>query len=229
MALVSNTELRPLDDGTVRRRVVQLLTDHIVRGDFAPGQRLTEQQLANALNVSRGPLREAIRELAEIGLLVSLPYKGLYVRSVTHKDLEELYSLRTALETFAFERCWDKRTDAAKADLRQRSADLKATIDIGLDGARAIEQELHLHSWCFELSEHSLLMKSWKSMRVNVYFYFSLHQQALNRKGPLRQSHDQYVDRACGDSLSLMLAHLKGHMRQGLETTVNALSEELFA
>lgn len=229
MALALNTDLQPLDDGTVRRRVAQLLTDHIVRGDFTPGQRLTEQQLSAALNVSRGPLREAIRELAEIGLLVSVPYKGLYVRSVTRRDLEELYSLRTALESFAFERCWAKRTNAAKADLRDRSDDLKATIDAGRDGARAIEQELYLHSWCFDLSNHSLLRKNWVAMRANVYFYFSLHQRAHNRKGPLRQSHDEYVELACGDSLPLMLAHLKDHMRQGLETTLDALSDTMTA
>jgi len=225
--LTSDTELRPLDDGTVRRRVAQLLTDHIIRGVLSPGERLTEQKLAQALNVSRGPLREAIRELAETGLLVSVPYKGLYVRSVTHKDLEELYSLRTALESFAFERCWTKRTDASLRDLRKRSDNLKATIDANSDGRLAIEQELHLHSWCFELSEHSLLMKNWQAMRVNVYFYFSLHQQAHNRKGPLRQSHDQYVELACGDSLPKMLNHLKDHMRQGLETTVDVLAERL--
>ena len=221
------TELRPLDDGTIRCRAAQMLTDHIIRGNFVPGERLTEQKLARALNVSRGPLREAIRELAEIGLLVSVPYKGLYVRSVTRKDLEELYSLRTALESFAFERCWGKRSEEAILDLRQRSDDLKATIDVGSDSRRAIEQELYLHSWCFELSQHSLLMKSWQSMRVNVYFYFSLHQKAHHRKGPLRQSHDEYVDLACGDSLTRMLAHLKDHMRQGLVTTIEALSGEL--
>ena len=229
MPFATDTALRPLDDGTVRKRVAQLLTDHIVRGTFSPGQRLTEQQLATSLNVSRGPLREAIRELAEIGLLVSLPYKGLYVRSITRTDLEELYSLRTVFETFAFERCWAKRTEAAKADLRRRSDDLKATIDAGQDGRLAIEQELHLHSWCYELSDHSLLQKNWDAMRANVYFYFSLHQRAHSRKGPLRQSHDQYVELACGDSLDAMRSHLEAHMRQGLETTLMAIGDRLSA
>jgi DNA-binding GntR family transcriptional regulator len=221
------TTLQPLDAGTVRHRVVQLLTHHIVQGSFLPGQRLTEQQLATSLNVSRGPLREAIRELAETGLLVSKPYKGLYVRSVTQKDLEELYSLRTALETFAIERCWGNRTEAAKDDLHKRSRELKKTIGKGADGQRAIEQELHLHSWCYELSNHSLLQKHWEGMRSNVNFYFSLHHRAHDRKGPLRQSHDTYVNLACGDSLPDMLEHLKHHMRQGFEVTLSSLSDKL--
>lgn len=229
MPPVLENTLQPLDDGTIRRRVVNMLTEHIVKGNFSPGQRLTEQQLATSLKVSRGPLREAVRELVDTGLLVSLPYKGLYVRSVTRKDLEELYSLRTVLETFAFERIWNHRSDTAKDDLRRRSEALKKTIDAGEDGQRAIEQELHLHSWCFDLSDHDLLQKSWQSMRSNVYFYFSLHQQAHNRSGPLRQSHDQYVELACGDDLDSLRSHLKDHMRQGFETTLEVLSDSLSA
>ena len=229
MAQVSDNTLHPLDEGTIRQRVVAQLKAHIVKGNFVPGQRLTEQQLASALNVSRGPLREAVRDLCDMGLLVSLPYKGLYVRSVTPEDLEELYSLRTTLETFAFERCWDKRTPEAIADLHSRSEALKEAIDLNVDGLRAIELELALHSWSFELSGHKLLQKSWESMQSNVYFYFSLHQRAHARKGPLRQSHDLYVELACGDSLDAMKAHLVDHMRQGFERTRDALSTSLFS
>ena len=219
--------LQPLDDMTVRHRIAQQLTAHIVAGNFQPGQKLTEQDLANSLKVSRGPLREAIRELAEIGLLVSVPYKGLYVRSVTQRDLEELYSLRTALESFAFERCWSRRTPESLAELTRRNETLIKTIDAGSDTVLAISQELHLHAWCYELSDHRLLQRSWESMRPNLNLYFSLHQRAHDRCGPLRQSHDDYVRLAHGDSLDAMLEHLKDHMRQGLQTTLSTLGDNL--
>ena len=105
---MSRPDLAPIDDSTVRGKVVERLKEHIVTGGYTPGERLTEQSLASALGVSRGPLREAIRELAEIGLINSVPYKGIFVRTVTQKDLEELYSLRTVLEKFAFEECWTR-------------------------------------------------------------------------------------------------------------------------
>ena len=219
--------LQPVDDATVRRRITQQLTSHIVSGSFTPGQKLTEQALADSLRVSRGPLREAIRELAEAGLLVSVPYKGLYVRSVTARDLEELYSLRTQLESFAFTRCWEQRTPEAIADLQSRNQTLEQTIAQGADGLAAIEQELQLHGWCYELSGHRLLQRSWESMRPHLNLYFSLHQRAHDRKGPMRQSHDLYVSLAAGSSLPDMLEHLKDHMRQGLETTLEALAETL--
>lgn len=218
------TSLRPLHDATRRGQTVDQIKHLIVSGQLEAGARLTETDLANALGISRGPLREAIRELVDIGLLVSQPYKGLFVRSVTQKDLEEIYSLRTALEQFAFQHCWDKRTAQALDDLRARNAALTRVVDAAVDPYGAIERELELHSWCYELSGHELLQKSWQRMLPNLQFYFAMHQQAHGRSGPLREAHDTYIDLACGDDLDAMLAHLEDHMRQGLTKTMSFIS-----
>lgn len=211
--------VRPLADSTLRGRTVDQLKSLIVSGELAAGARLTEIELAEALGISRGPLREAIRELVDIGLVVSKPYKGLFVRDITLDDLNELYSLRTALEQFAFRQCWDKRDEAAIADLHTRNERLSKTIDADADPYEAILAELDLHSWCYELSGHKLLQQSWARMKPNLQFYFAMHQQAHGRKGPLRDAHDTYVNLACGDDLDAMLRHLDDHMRQGLEKT----------
>ena len=121
----ATSSIKPLDDQTRRGQIVKALRDLVLGGELMPGTRLTETDLAGRLGVSRAPLREAIRELVNIGLLVSVPYKGLFVRTITRRDLEELYSLRTALEQFAFAQTWDKRSPAACADLKapQQQAD----------------------------------------------------------------------------------------------------------
>jgi len=214
------TAVTPLADSTLRGRTVEQLRHLIVTGKLAAGARLTETELAQALGISRGPLREAIRELIDIGLIVSKPYKGMFVRQVTRRDLEEIYSLRTTLEQFAFRECWDKRSPEALADLRQRNAILSRTIETGHDPLGAITDELHLHNWCYELSGHNLLLQSWNRLLPNLHFYFAIHQQAHARPGPGRQAHDLYLKLACGDDLDAMLRHLEDHMRQGLETTM---------
>ncbi len=212
--------LRPIADSTLRGQTVDRLRDLIVSGQVGAGVRLTETHLAKALGISRGPLREAIRELVDIGLLVSQPYKGIFVRSVTRRDIEEVYSLRTALEQFAFKQCWAKRTPEALANLRARHRALTKVIDSQSDPFGAIERELELHGWCYEVSGHTLLQKSWTRLRPNLQFYFVMHQQAHGRLGPRREAHDVYIDRACGDDLEAMLAHLEDHMQQGLKTTI---------
>ena len=107
------TEIRPLP---ISGQVRDMLRDKIMAGDLAPCEKLTETNLAGRLNISRGPLREAILQLTEEGLLVKEAYRGLRVRSVSRRELSELYSMRTTLERFAIEESWDKRTDAALDD-----------------------------------------------------------------------------------------------------------------
>ncbi len=217
------SRLKPIEDRTRRGQIVRRLRELIAGGHVVPGERLTETDLAARLGVSRAPLREAIRELVDSGLVVSLPYKGLFVRGVTRRDLEELYSLRTTLEQLAFRECWNRRTPAACADLRQRNAELSGAIAAGTDPGRAIELELALHSWCYELAEHGLLLRTWERIKPNLQFYFTLHQRAHGRQGPLREAHDVYVERACGNDLDAILRHLEEHMRQGLVTTLGFL------
>ncbi|PLS21555.1 GntR family transcriptional regulator [Neptunicoccus cionae] len=212
--------LKPLEDTTIRGRTVEQLRRLVVTGELAAGMRLTETELADALGISRGPLREAIRELVDIGLLVSKPYKGLFVREITRKDLEEIYSLRTMLERFAFQEAWEKRTPEALEDLKARNKKLIGSIEAATDPLGPIEAELHLHSWCYELSGHRLLLQSWNRLKPNLQFYFAMHQQAHERKGPKRRSHDLYIRLASGNDLGAMLDHLNDHMRQGLETTI---------
>ncbi len=224
---MTNLDLSPVVDQTIRTQILGRLMPLIVSGRLEPGQRLREQDLARHLGVSRAPLREAIRDLVDVGLLISVPYKGVHVRTIARKDLEEIYSMRVALEQLAFRECWGKRSDQALADLRERNAALTHTITEGTDGTLAIEQELHLHSWCFELSGHALLLQAWERLKPNLNLYFSLHQHAHGRKGPLRQAHDTYLKIACGDDLEAMLAHLTEHMRQGLETTMSLFEHAL--
>lgn len=212
--------LQPLGDRTRRGQIVSAIRQLIVTGQVTPGERLTETDLAGKLGVSRAPLREAIRDLVETGLLVAEPYKGLFVRDFTRKDLEELYSLRTALEQFAFREAWPHRTEALKEDLRERNRKLDAAIARGDDPDLAIEAELYLHSWCYEVSNHVLLRQTWTRILPNLQFYFTLHQRAHNRPHPLREAHDLYVSLACGDDLDAMLAHLEDHMRQGLNKVI---------
>lgn len=70
----------------------------IVQGQFATGERLTEWQVADALNISRTPVREAMRRLVGDGILQFQPNRGTFVRSFTEREIKELFQLRVLLE-----------------------------------------------------------------------------------------------------------------------------------
>lgn len=82
-------------------RIASILREAILLGKIKPGQKLVEIELCEQLGVSRTPLREAIRNLEVEGLVESIPNKGSRVRTMTIKDIKNIYELRIELEALA--------------------------------------------------------------------------------------------------------------------------------
>lgn len=212
---MSLLNLKPVHKNrTLRANVAEQLKEAIINGDLAPGTKLVESQLSDLLGVSRGPLREAIRQLVDQGLIESIPYTGTYVAGVSVKAIQELYSFRTELEQFAFKLIWNNRDDAFREELQTQLAKLTAAIK-NKDCEKTIFEELELHSLAYKFSGHEILQDTWQRLRGRLHLYFSLHQKAHNRAGPLINAHDKYVELALGDDLQAMLDHIIEHMQQG--------------
>lgn len=84
--------------GTVVDDLVENLRERIVTGALAPGVRLSQQQLAEDLQVSRTPLREALQRLATEGLVIGQANRGMVVAPVPLSDVEDAYALRLLVE-----------------------------------------------------------------------------------------------------------------------------------
>lgn len=95
--------LKPAENYDLREQVFQSIKEAITDGLFKPGEKLSETDLADRLNVSRTPVREAIRQLAKTGLVQLQARKGAFVTSPTREDASQLYALREHLEAYAVE------------------------------------------------------------------------------------------------------------------------------
>ena len=225
---MSTLNIKPIKDRTLRANVVGQLREAIINGDLAPGTKLVELQLSKLLGVSRGPLREAIRELVDQGLIENIPYTGTYVSSLTVKKIEELYSFRTQLERFAYTLLWPKKSQQFIDALKLQKKKLLRAIEDN-DSAAAITEELELHNTVYKHCEHELLQENWYRLKGRLHFYFTLHQKAHQRSGPLVGAHDEYVSLACGSDLDAMLSHIDQHMKQGYDKVkllVNTIEEK---
>ena len=207
-----------LSKSTLRERIAERLRAAILGGDIPPGTPLVETVLADRFDVSRGPLREALRQLIEEGLVVTVAYTGTHVAPLSVEDVHEIYSLRTTLERFAFEQVWGRRDAAFRRELRRRNQVLVAAIDAGDDRA-SIQAELELHGLVYETSGHRLLQRAWHALRGRLQLYWAAHHRAHGRHGPRRDSHDSYIRAALGRDLDAMHAEIEHHMRRGAEQT----------
>lgn len=202
---------------TLREQLVLVLRKAILEATLPPGGRLVETSLAEQLGVSRGPLREAILQLVEEGLVDQVPFRGAVVRSLSVEDIQEIYSFRTLLESFAFRVVWEKRTPEFFRMLDSRHRALNYAVYSG-DQQQAITREMDLHGLVYEFSKHRSLIESWNLLRGRLHFYFTLHHEAHHRKAALPDAHDTYVALAKGDDLGAMLQEVEQHMRRGLGT-----------
>lgn len=203
---------------TFRDHIVRSLRAAILAGELAPGAPLVETALAAQFDVSRAPLREALRQLIEEGLVVSVSYTGTHVTRLSVDDLHEIQSMRVTLERFAFEQAWPLRDAAFRRELRLRHEALTHCIDRG-DDAGSIDAELALHGLVYEASRHRLLQHTWHSLRGRLQLYWAAHHRAHGARGPRRDSHDSYVAAALGRSLDAMRSEIADHMQRGAKTT----------
>jgi len=130
----------PLNPGaTLAEQVMTALQRAIVTGEFAPGTKLSEADLARRFGVSRGPLREAIRRLEIRRLLTVVPNAGARVVSLDNQQLIALFETREALEGQAARLAAERMSDGAIAEV-QTLLDRHAAV-IAAEGGRAYYQE----------------------------------------------------------------------------------------
>jgi DNA-binding GntR family transcriptional regulator len=119
---VSIGEIR---EATLSRFVRDEMLSSILAGEFVPGQRINELDFASRLKVSRVPVREALRALESVGILVSRKHLGMTVRELTSQEVQDLYQLRAVLDGF----CGRSAASLPSPKLKKLSLVLKASVN----------------------------------------------------------------------------------------------------
>ncbi|CAD5108786.1 GntR family transcriptional regulator [Zestomonas carbonaria] len=137
------TETTPIaqdEAETLSEHVFRRIQAAIVRGEIAPGSKISEPELARTYGISRGPLREAIHRLEGQKLLVRVPHVGARVVSLSHEELIELYEIRESLEGMAC-RLAAERMSREEIDELRRLLDLHERDEAFQAGVGYYQQE----------------------------------------------------------------------------------------
>lgn len=140
-------------------QVADFLTQAIISQHYAPGERLSEVQLARDLGVSRSPVREAARLLESRGLLVSQPRRGFFVRALDASELTDVFDLRLCLERHALARLVETY-DAEKEQALHRQVELMCEVALKDSDSRKIEEDLAFHRMVIAYSGNRRLLKA---------------------------------------------------------------------
>jgi DNA-binding GntR family transcriptional regulator len=173
----------------LREVVAEELRGMILRGELPPGERLTEDRLAEQLGVSRNPVREAIRSLEATGLVEVIPRRGAYVCHPDLADVRNLLELRSVLEGYAAEKAARDVPDGLVDELTR-------IIDDGMAASTAgnhvLAAELHrdFHLATEQAIGNPYLLQVVEPLRQRTEMVFSI---LLDRRGPVSWHEHQAV------------------------------------
>lgn len=129
---------------TLAEKAFDTLHQAIITGRLRPGTRLPIEELADVLQMSPMPIREAVRRLDAAGLVENIPHRGARVSSLSVSDLAEVYEARLALEVLAIRRAAERFTPEDEVTARARLAALHAVGDEHSGEASAAHEAFHL-------------------------------------------------------------------------------------
>ncbi|NHU46744.1 MULTISPECIES: GntR family transcriptional regulator [Rhodococcus] len=153
-----------LEKTSLRQQAVAALRVAITSGELAPSSPLVETELSEMLQISRGTLREAMRQLQQEGLISAGARGRLYVRHLDSKEIRDIFAVRAALEALAV------RELADLADRTTVIAELRAALDV-MDTAvleARIEADLNFHRTMCSLTGNDTLLHSWISLEGSI-------------------------------------------------------------
>jgi DNA-binding GntR family transcriptional regulator len=136
---------RPRSPRVLAAHIVERLKRRIESGAVKPGERLNEATLAESMGTSRGPIREAVRVLAGMGLVTPVPNRGVFVRKVSVAEMMEIYEMRALIFGFAVERAAEHLTPARRRILATLLEQMEAAAKAGR-GGRYYELNLRFHA-----------------------------------------------------------------------------------
>jgi DNA-binding GntR family transcriptional regulator len=157
-------------DARLADSIRERLRDAILKGDVAPGEHLREVEIAARYDVSRGPVREALLQLEREGLVLLRRNRGAVVTRLSRTDLEEVFSLRVAIERLAVGRAVRHGTEADFAILDEILHEFRGTNSSQpLTEQEAADQDVRFHDAIYRAAHHQRLYEAWSSIRSQVY------------------------------------------------------------
>ena len=151
----------------LREQVKEAILERILKGVYAPGERLVETRIAEEFGVSQAPVREALRDLELLRFVESEAFRGARVRSVSQDELLEIYPVREALEKVAAKAAATRLTDDDLAAL-EREVEAMSDAARRQDLHAQAEHDVAFHRIIVEASGNGILADVWKSLRVEA-------------------------------------------------------------
>ena len=170
-----------LNKALLRDQIKDRILERIVTGAYAPGQRLVETQIARELECSQAPVREALRDLEQLGCVHYEPNRGCSVRAFSEEELLEAYPVRAVLEALAAEQAAARISDEELDELDALFAEMcdGAERENDHDQARA---NMAFHGCIVQAARNRTLQRQWTLLEPFARTYLTIAKSHVDRR-----------------------------------------------
>ena len=195
---------------TLRSHVVKVLSADILSGKYKPGDRLNESQIARELNISRIPVREALSQLQEQGLVQNRERRGMFVINIGPEEVQQISSLRLVLEAEAMRLAKARMTPETLAGLEHVVHRMDSWNGTLLEAA-ALDLEFHRALW--KATGNPYLERALNALMVPLFAHKTLEHVTRDvRRWRMSHHHillDAVAGRSDDDPQAVMLTHVR--------------------
>ncbi|MEE6167277.1 MULTISPECIES: GntR family transcriptional regulator [unclassified Mycolicibacterium] len=202
----------PLKNDSRRHRVAQILRQEIIAGRLRPRDKLVEAELADQLGTSRGPVREALRQLEQEGLVMSYPYRGTEVLGVTDEEVNDiLVPIRLTLEKFALTHGLKDLPDSVFDRLSSivslmEEAAARGSLDLLAD------LDVQFHQILIDSSGHEHSRQLWSVIQPRVWAYFRRDARRHTSAHDVVDQHARLLETLKSRDVDAAVAALTAHV-----------------
>lgn len=199
----------PVNRQTLREQVLDALRAAVTSGELPLGAPLVENDLAATYGVSRGTVREALRELQAAGLVTGDSRGKLHVRTPSPREIAEIFRVRGALEGLA------AREVSARADKDELVADLRESLPPHTatgDFATQMNADLAFHERLVALSGNATLLRLWQELEDQMRLVFFARATHPNDRLMTRDQHAPILDAVASGDDAAIHAIVREHM-----------------
>lgn len=190
---MSTLNLPKINDRSRRHQVLHALRESIASGDLRPGDRLVEADVARQMAVSRAPVREALRQLEQEGLVVSYPYRGTEVLGVSTEEVEEmLVPIRLVLEHFAVRKALQFLREEDLDALEDLVKTMRDAAESG-DLESLADADILFHELIIDRSSQPHCAQIWRTIAPRLRVYFLRGAPAHASASDVADEHEQML------------------------------------
>ena len=209
----------------LRELVFENIRQAIVKGIFAPGERLMEIQLADDLGVSRTPVREAIRKLELEGFVVMIPRRGTYVANLSIKDINDVYEIRISLDVLAAGLAAERIEPEELEELNRLLLEISEAARTGpMD--KIVRLDTAFHDVLYKASRNDRLRTIINNLREQITGIRGTSMRYPGRLADTLEEHRALVDSIAARDSERAQAAARIHLENAEHTLLKAMAEE---